>query len=404
MGGGVGLGTLGVTHGLGPEPAGPPPPPPRAVPSSSAEILTREWRKRRKYPWEREHDRESNYDRFASLNERAMREQMGKIRAATDSRERAIARDVLFAQQREERDGPMGLYTQQDRQRRYDAYMAAAAAAASEVHKGGDPSYWDFAEPGTFSVGAAAGTSEHFTPEASTPQTPHGSVDERPVDEQQLSVDVLDSSGSVIASLPGAQTGGSNHATSDGGPSGARDTLGQPLPEADYAVLPIGDEAVIQALDDGMLEVFADPKAGLRAVLTSDTGTRHIYGGIGRLMPRRVKAGDPIGVTPKVASKSGRAEQSNAQIGIDHAAPPLGGGPPPRAQLGSEGPGPEPVAGARIDSAAPQAATAPPPPPPGVTHYVRRRLPPPDRGRGAIGLLLLLGLGVVVAARKSDRR
>jgi hypothetical protein len=76
---------------------------------------------------------------------------------------------------------------------------------------------------------------------------------------------------------------------------------------ADYAIIPVGDEAAIEALADGLLEVFEHPKTGLTAKLTSDSGQRFIYAGMWRAVsgesPRRVRAGETIGFTsPKRAA------------------------------------------------------------------------------------------------------
>jgi len=68
--------------------------------------------------------------------------------------------------------------------------------------------------------------------------------------------------------------------------------------DADYAVFPIGQDARIKALEDGIVEHKTASNGQLVIVLRADTGVSYVYVNIGRYVgdPRRVKAGEVIGL------------------------------------------------------------------------------------------------------------
>jgi hypothetical protein len=186
-------------------------------------------------------------------------------------------------------------------------------------------------------------------------------------------------------------------------PATVVDGAGAGDPPADYAILPFGDHAAIQALADGTLEVVVDPVKGIRAILETDDGQRFLYGQIGSLPKRRVKAGETIGFTPPATSKP-QTPLSGPNVFVPpwpsmSGRPAAGQLPPPRPDVarwpGVRAPFREPVA-ARVGSADPPDNVVP-----------LRRAPPPTEDEPAdrrMGTLLLFGLGALLLAGRKRRR
>src|SRR5271166_3530286 len=118
MGGGVGLGTLGVTHGLGPDPAKPPPPPPGPSPAGQVtnadereafwernRQTLRDWGSQQAYWW---HARQAYWTEQRQLHEKhqRMRAELEKTSRATDEQRRIRAADLLYRFR--PLDGPSG--------------------------------------------------------------------------------------------------------------------------------------------------------------------------------------------------------------------------------------------------------------------------------------------------------
>jgi hypothetical protein len=70
-------------------------------------------------------------------------------------------------------------------------------------------------------------------------------------------------------------------------------------PQADYAVMPVGEEATVKALEAGMVEHASTLQGEKIILLKADSGTAYLYANIGEYVgnPRHVAAGETIGVT-----------------------------------------------------------------------------------------------------------
>ena len=323
MGGGVGLGTLPVTHGLGPEPAKPPPPPPTpgAVASNADEReaiwerqrqVMRDWNGNQGF-WQLQEQTRQNHERMMA--------DLLRTEGARAEQERIRAQDVLYRFQ-----------------------TAGADPFASQGWPGAAPA----------------------------PQA-------RPVERIVVEQRAMEPTATPIdAELE---------------PTGAL---------ADYAILPLGDQATIQAMADGTLEVFMDPRTGLTAVLETETGQRYVYGRVGRVMRHKVKAGDTIGFTPAAGKDPPHVnDPAFAGAAVTPPAPPMGGAPPV-PQLGAPAPKMQWPGAARKKQAA--FTGGPPVPPLGSRPPWTREPPPPERPARAVGALLLFGLGVALLAGRSGRR
>lgn len=96
MGGGVGLGALGVTHGLGPEAAAPPPPPPPSATATNADEREAIWERKRQAMrdaaappvW---HNRHQIFEAWQRVRREALRTEHAKA-----ERERLRVSDLLY--------------------------------------------------------------------------------------------------------------------------------------------------------------------------------------------------------------------------------------------------------------------------------------------------------------------
>ena len=344
MGGGVGIGTLGVTHGLGPEPAAPPPPPPPpGATATNADEREAIWERKRQAlrDWDALqaywHSQQNEQRQIEEKYER-MRAEMDRAARAHGEQERIRAADVLH-RFRPVDEGPSWLPP------RYQEQWATAGVPTSEP----DPEVLP-EDPGEQAAPIQSAVAE-------TTIVPIEVVAEVDVETAR--------------------------------------------PLADYAVLPLGDRAAIEAFADGTLEVSVDPVKGIRAVLETDDGQRFLYGQIGSLAKRRVRQGETIGFTPAAAGGSG------ASVASPGAPPPprtTGRAPagqlPPRRVPRWPAPGQrerEPVRVAQAGGGAPPRNTR-------AAGHGSAPLPPPRSERGAMGVLVLLGLGVAVLAGGKRRR
>jgi hypothetical protein len=325
LGGGVGLGTLGVTHGLGPEPAAPPPPPPPPTATSGpADEREAIWERKRQVL--RDCDAQQAYWR----SQQTIAEQYARARAeieaagarAAAEQQRLRASDLLHRFQPVE--GPPE-WLPPNRQQRWST-SGAAPYGVAPVHT-------------------------------------------VPIEQGIERVEVVDGTEVEPAS-----------------------------PLADYAILPLGDHATIEALADGTLEVFVDPVTGIRAVLETEDGRKFIYGRVGSVAKRRVKAGETIGFTPYA-----RKPQPPMASDTEPPMPPMAGGKPPAGELPPKPVPRWPSEKSRRQPVSARAGGGAPPdnvvplrrPPPG---------PPPADNKKGVGVLLLLGLGVALLAGGKRRR
>jgi hypothetical protein len=334
MGGGVGLGTLPVTHGLGPEPARPPPPPPTpAAAASNADEREAIWERQRQVMrdwnvsqqfWQQQQQTQENHER--------MMEDLRRAEGARAEQERIRAADVVYRFQASDPPDPFGT-----RQAPYAWSTAGTSAPADQA---------------------------------------------RPVER--------------LGVAPGALEPGAPALDAE---------LVPPAAAADYAIFPFGDEATIQAMADGTLDVYMDPRTGLTAVLETESGQRYVYGRVGRVMRHKVKAGDTIGFTPAAKERAAAGREPEIPGAAMPPPPPGMGGAPPAPQLGAPAPKMRwPTAAREKQPAA--FAGGPPVPPLGSPPWMREP-PPPERPARAAGALLLFGLGVALLAgsgRKSRRR
>ena len=339
MGGGVGLGTLGVTHGLGPEPAKPPPPPP-PPPGVSAQHADerekiweqnrqamRDWNAQLAY-WSDQRQQQEKYER--------MRADLDRTAAATEEQRRIRAADLMYRFRPV--DEPPSWLPPQHRQHWSTGGATEEASAVRE----------DFA-----------------TPVGPTPTLVSSPSTEAPTQ-------VVSDGGDVQASRP----------------------------PADYAILPLGDHAAIEVLKDGTLEVQVDPVKGISAVLETHDGQKFLYGQIGSLAKRQVKAGDVIGFTPGRAPGSAEpgigATPVPSMAADNHTAGQLPAAPTPVSSWPSAARSwPSSAAATRAGGGAPPNNVVP----------LRRRQPiPPPPARPDIGVLLIVGLGIALLSSVGGKR
>jgi len=357
MGGGVGIGNLGVTHGLGPEPgSGPTPPTPPGPGSSNADEREAEWERKRQQL--RDWDTLQRYLR----NQRLVQEQYAHMRAEMER----------------------GAAAFREEQRRWQAADVLRRYSTEELPDGRQR--W-----------STAG---------------------EPTEEQATDVDASSESADATTSSKTARV---------------EPLIAEPLsPHADYAILPVGDRADIQAMADGTVEYVWDPKRGLSAVLEAKNGQRFAYTRIGSLPRRQVKAGETIGFTPPTSTP--RAEEARASNGSGLAthAPSLADQRQATAQLAPYAPsamgngsddiddGSDHPSGGmpfgwwwwlssrskrqreRIAVGIGQQPQQPPPPPMAPPAYVPE--PPRPRSRKGLGVLVLLGIGGLALAANGQQK
>ena len=370
MGGGVGLGTLGVTHGLGPEPAAPPPRP--TAPSSNADEREEVWWRKRQVmrDWDA---RQRLWHIQAQIHEQIQRQyerMQADLRAQEETSARAQiehqrlrAADVLHRFRRA--DEPSWLPPEQ--QRHYERVRAERQDEEDRIAR----ARAEF-EPLVAMANRFSSTPTHpqWSTSGST-QSASDSVESRPEPSEQLQI------------VDGVEV--------------------ERAPASDYAVVPLGDRTPIEALANGTLEVIAEPGKGIRAVIETDDGQRVMYAGIGSLPKRRVKAGETIGYTPE-ARPHGAGQNDARSLSMATGARPTG-----------ELPAGSPLNPLR-DSVEQRHKEAPhdnvmafrsPPPTDPPTPYIWRS-PPPERrrptARNGVGVLVLLGLGVAMVAASGGKR
>jgi len=349
MGGGVGLGTLGVTHGLGPEPAKPSPPSPS--PTASAQHADE-----REAFWERNRQmmRDWTAQQAYWTEQRLVQEQHERARTELDKTLRAQA--------------------EQERLRASDLIYRFRPA-----NDWVPPQYQRWSTSGTAPPATEAAAAKPF----GGVRLVNESVDQPPIDSAQAHV-VEDSPTSAMP--------------------------------ADYAILPIGDAAAIEAVKDGTLEVRADPRGGISAVLETRDGQRFYYGHIGSLPKRPVLAGETIGFTSTAPAERGSPFAGGVSPlptpGAMPAAATPAGQLPAMREVSSWGsakqrapeyawkrPAVQSTAARTMSTASGDGS-----PPDNVVHLPTRGDPMPSRPGRSIAPLLLVGLGVALLAGGKKRR
>ena len=378
MGGGVGLGTLGVTHGLGPEPAAPPPPRPTAPSSNTDEREEVWWRKRqvmrdwdaRQRLWHTQAHIHEQIQRQYERMQADLRAQEETSARAQIEHQRLRAADVLHRFRRA--DEPSWLPPEQ--RRHYERVRAERQNEEERIAR----ARAEF-EPLVAMANLFSSTPTHpqWSTSGST-QSASDAVESRPEDQKPSE---------QIQIVDGVEV--------------------EQAPASDYAVVPLGDRTPIEALANGTLEVIAEPGKGIRAVIETDDGQRFMYAGIGSLSKRRVKAGEIIGYTPE-ARPHGAGQDDARSLSMTTGARPTGELP--------AGPPLDPLRDTRKPDSVEQGhkeahhdnvmAFRSPPPTDPPTPYIWRS-PPPERrrppARNGVGVLVLLGLGVAMVATSGSK-
>jgi hypothetical protein len=355
MGGGVGLGRLTVTHGLGSPGQSPPPPPPPPPANADEREAEWEWKRKELRDWDEMHQYQ-RYQWYASH----------EYAKYADFFEES-AKNARAEQRRLEASDFVRRFSAEPTP---DEWLHPLRPRRQQWETGGTA-------PTTEPVGGPAAPTAHA-----------------PIDAETAA--------DVVASI---------EESADAGPT-----------DADYAILPVGDRALIEALADGALQYVMDPSRGLMAILETDGGKRFVYGRIGSIPPRRVKAGETIGLTPPAAndvSPPGPIPEDGIAVHATELLPGYVESVP--SQLGPHGPSafvsdpsqwtkmyaPQWVTSRRPQEHQPAAAHAGdfgggPPFEPFVPMHLARAPKPPSRK--GLGLLMLLGLGVMAVVKGSGRR